>query len=215
MSHKVVPFVTYRKPTLGKNMNESELNQTIHKHRDELATLLEFCPRIEKLVDIDHCEQIQKFIHSHGSKWEKRSAISSLGDSLPNEQGVYMFVWTPKFSFEFDTGIVEPINWIVYVGKAGINDGKNDTIKSRYISEYRHYLGCNPSMLWDSKAIECREQRLKKFLNLWPLSFWYLPLGETTPREIELAERQLIRLFNPPLNVVHTRRLRPNKPEPA
>jgi hypothetical protein len=196
-------------------MNESELNQTIHKHRDELAPFLEFCPRIEKLVDLDHCLQIQQFVHNQGSKWEKRYATRSLGDSLPNEQGVYMFVWTPKFSFEFDNGLSEPINWIVYVGKAGVVDGKNATIKSRYLSEYKYYVGCDPNLLWDSTSTECREERLKKYLNLWPLSFWYLPLGGIPPKDIELAERQLIRLFNPPLNVTHSRRLRFTKTEPA
>lgn len=196
-------------------MNQDELLQTIHKHRDELAPLLEFCPRIEKLVDLDHCVQIQTFVHSQGAKWERRSAVPSLGESLPNEQGVYMFVWTPNFKFEFDNGRCEAINWIVYVGKAGVVDGKSDTIKNRYLSEYRHYVGCNPSLLWDSTVTECRKQRLERYLNLWPLSFWYLPLGGTPQRDIELAERQLIRLFNPPLNINHTRRLRPNKPEPA
>lgn len=196
-------------------MNEYELNQTIHKHRDELASTLEFSPRIEKLVDLEHCQQIQKFVHGQGIKWERRPALASLGHSLPNERGLYMFVWTPKFAFEFDTGTKEAVNWILYVGKAGITDGKCDTIKNRYMSEYRHYVGCNPSSLWESVIVENREQRLKKYLNLWPLHFWYMPLSSATNQDIELAERQLIRLFNPPLNITHTRRLRPSKSEPA
>lgn len=196
-------------------MNEEELSQTIHKHRDELAPLLEFCPRIEKLVDVAHCIEIQRFVHSFGVKWEKRAACKSLGESLPSEQGLYMFVWTPEFKFEFDTGGKECIQWIVYVGKAGVADGKNDNIKSRYLNEYRRHIGNDPSSLWDTKLVDSREQRLKRYLNLWPLHFWYLPLNGSTTRDIELAEKQLIRLFNPPLNVTHTRRLRPSKPEPA
>lgn len=196
-------------------MNEAERGQLIHKHRDELASMLEFCPRIEKLVDTEHCSQIQNFLHGFGAKWERRPAQRALGESLPNEQGLYMFVWTPKFEFQFDTGKSDPIHWIVYVGKAGIVDGKCDTIKSRFQSEYKYYVGCDSAALWDSTPTENREQRLKKYLNLWPLNFWYMPLGGVPVKDIELAERQLIRLFNPPLNVTHTRRLRPSKSEPA
>lgn len=196
-------------------MNLDEFKAVVSTHRDEYASVLEFQPRIEKLVDVDHCRSLQNFVHGFGSKWERRNATSTLGDNLPSVQGIYMFVWTPSFEYVFDTGHRESINWILYIGKAGVVDGKFDTIKNRYITEYRRYLGCNLSSLWDTSTVETRDQRLKRYLNLWPLFYWYLPLPGTDPKEIELAEKQLIRIYNPPLNILHTRRLRPLKSEPA
>lgn len=196
-------------------MNNEELKNLVHKHRDEYAAVLEFFPRIEKLVDGDHCKEIEKFVHSHGAVWEKQSATSDLSDVLPKEKGIYMFVWMPAFNFCFGGSKKEASIWILYVGKAGVDDGTHDTIRNRYQSEYRKYIAADQTLLWDDSPHETRELRLKKFLNLWPLQFWYLPLGGVSNKNIELIEKQLIRLFNPPLNTIHTRRLRPSKTEPA
>jgi len=196
-------------------MNDRELNAIIHKHRDEAAAILEFAPRIEKLIDADHCEQISRFVHSHDAKWERRLAFPKLFESLPTVRGVYMFVWKPRFEFIFDPFEKYSPSWILYVGKAGIDGGSTDTIRHRYQSEYSKYVAKDCSRLWDTTPEKTREEKLCKFLTLRPLEFWFLPLITVAAKEIDLIERQLIRLFNPPVNKAHGARLRPNKPEPA
>ncbi|TWT50976.1 hypothetical protein Pla22_37200 [Rubripirellula amarantea] len=196
-------------------MNDEEFISAVHRHRDEPAACLEFQPRIEKLVDFEHCRQICDFVHGFEAKWERHVATSSLHTTLPRERGVYMFVWRPPFEFAFDPNGKECVNYILYVGKAGIENGTTDTIRDRYYSEYRKFVNCDPNTLWDRTADTTREQRLRKFLNLRPLEFWMLPLPLIDAKEIELVERQLIRVFNPPINRTHGTRLRPSKPEPA
>ena len=195
-------------------MNEQEFAQRLHKFRDEPAPPLPFSPSIELLIDSEFCKGIDKAIHEAGVKWERCLAVEALGASLPAERGLYMFVWRPEMSFRFDSNPAsERLSWALYVGKAGTENGTHDTIKHRYESEYRKYVGRDPSCLWDSAGADSRELKLARYLTLRPLEYWFLTM--LSVRDIILLERKLIRLLRPPLNQQHGPKIRPGKTVPA
>lgn len=196
-------------------MNEQEFITLICKHRDEPACTLDFRPCIPKLIDSQLCRNLDRLMRQHGPKWERLTAVQTLHTSLPSTTGVYMFVWRPEIEFHVDPGVKERISWIIYIGKAGIEGGTHDTIKSRYRSEYSKYVGRDASGLWRREAVKTREEKLSRFLTLRPLEYWFLPLEDACVHEIALIERQLIRLFCPPLNKHYGASLRSGKREPA
>lgn len=195
-------------------MNDQEFEQVLAKYRDEAAPLLEFYPYVEHLIDSNYCKCLDKIIHAADVRWERRKAVENLGVSLPEVKGLYMFVWAPDFCFRFDgQAAAERIYWVLYVGKAGTQDGTHDTIKHRYLTEYSKYVGKDPSGLWNRQPAVSREERLSRFLTLRPLEYWFLPL--TKESDIELFEKKLIRMLQPPLNRQHGPKIRPGKPVPA
>jgi hypothetical protein len=102
----------------------------------------------------------------------------------------------------------EKIRYVLYVGKAGSRPGLTSTLRSRYKTEYRYYVGQNPDLLWRRVADpKRREDILRKYLNLHPLEFWYLEIAER--ETIDRMEKSLIKLLNPPLNSQGKTKLRP------
>lgn len=195
-------------------MNEQEFALLMHKFRFEPATPLQFQPCIELLIDGDFCKGIDKIIHEAGTTWERRIAVESLGTSLPDERGLYMFVWRPELTFRFSAAPqTERPCWALYVGKAGTEDGTKDTIRQRYLSEYSKYVGRDASCLWDAKDAVERHDRLARYLTLRPLEYWFLPMLNV--RDIGLLERKIIKLLNPPLNRQHGVKIKPGKTVPA
>lgn len=195
-------------------MNDDEFVQLVHKMRDEPAYPLQFEPTIEILIDSGHCEWLNKNIHHSGNKWERKVAVPTLWTQLPDEPGLYMFVWRPELALRFAaTPLEERFFWVLYIGKAGERDGTKSTIKNRYQQEYSKYVGQNASCLWDDTPAERREQRLSRYLTLRPLEYWFLILDNI--RDIEVLERKLIRMLRPPLNQQHGRKLRPGQTIPA
>ena len=194
-------------------MNDQEFRDLLQIYRDEPASILQFQPSVELLIDSQHCQAINSVLHSPGTMWERKKAVDVLGQSLPDSPGLYMFVWRPELTLKFVNSETERFAWVIYVGKAGTEDGKRDTIKQRYVSEYSKYVGKNPSSLWDSSVVENREARLTRYLTLRPLEYWYLTMLDI--REILLLEKRLIKLLRPPLNMQHGVKLRPGKPVPA
>ena len=91
---------------------------------------------------------------------------------------------------------VQPAH-VLYVGQAG---GKTEgTIRARYEGEYAKYVDGDPEELWVKPLNKLnRKQLLSRFLTLDPLEFWYCTT--TDKRMINKLERDLIHIFNPPLN---------------
>ena len=194
--------------------NKDEYNLTLQKFRDVEPQALHFLPSVSRLIDIDHCEAISKMLHNVGARWERSAATATLGDSLPEERGLYMFVWCPKLTLEIENpnGTFSP-SWVLYVGKAGVEGGTQDTIKHRYVSEYSRYVSGDPSCLWEQASVDDRHSRLGRYLALRPIEYWFLPLSK--PAEISHLERNLIRILNPPVNRQHGAKLRATITEPA
>lgn len=197
------------------SVNDEEFDQSIAKFRDEEAAVLHFQPNIERLLDSNFCRQIDAVIRRAGQKWERLQAVPGLADTLPTKRGVYMFVWRPAFKLHFDQPpSTEQCVWVLYVGKAGVEDGEHDTLRDRYKSGYSHYVGGDPSVLWDGTVPTTRPERLARYLTLRPLEYWYLLIEDV--RDIPIIERKLIRLLAPPLNSHYGAKLKPvGKPQPA
>ncbi len=195
-------------------MNEQEFTKALHKFRDEpIAHPLDFRPSLERLMDSPHCQQISTIFHNN-AKWERRKAVEGLGGSLPDKRGVYMFVWRPELSLPFENGSKEQLSWILYVGKAGVETGTHDTIRDRYLTEYRKFVGGDVTSLWEKSPANAREERLARYLTLRPLEYWFLLLE--APRDIQILERKLIRMLSPPLNKqMAGPRLKSGTPVPA
>lgn len=194
--------------------NDEEYKLALEKFRDVEPTPLHFLPSVDRLIDIVHCEAISKLLREGGARWECAPATRTLGDSLPAERGLYMFVWCPPLTLEMESprSKYRP-SWVLYVGKAGVEGGTHDTIQQRYVSEYSKYVGSDPNCLWDKPTTDDRHARLGRYLSLRPLEHWFLPLKN--PKEITHLERSLIRIFNPPVNRQHGARLRAIATEPA
>ena len=197
------------------DMNDNEFDRLFHKFRDEPALLLQFQPAIELLMDSQHCKALDKIIYEPGMRWERKKAVATLGSSIPDEKGLYMFVWRPELIFRFSAAPeIEQFSWVLYVGKAGTEEGKSDTLRSRYVNEYSKYVGKDASCLWGNSVPVDREQRLSCYLTLRPLEYWFLPIA--TVKDIPVLERRFIRLLRPPLNLQHSGpRIRPGKTMPA
>ena len=194
-------------------MNTEEFKQALLKYREEEVTHpLIFMPRIEHLIDHEYCLNLNELLLQEGYKWEKRKATSELGISLPDEAGLYMFVWKPTFSLTFDSGTVEEyLSWVLYIGQAGGKEEETGTIKKRYTGEYYKYIGKDISQLWEKDEITKREQLLARYLTLRPLEYWFLTVDNKS--EIHLLERKLIKLLRPPLNRQYGPKLRTGKTE--
>lgn len=194
-------------------MNDEEFRRVLQKHREEPASPLQFEPCLELLMDNDYCQILSQSIFDTGASWERLRAVSSLATRIPDDPGVYMFVWSPEFTIRFAAPPEQAgFRWVLYVGRAGGLDGGTGTLRQRYANEYSKYVAQDPSRVWDSEAATTRTDRLKRYLTLRPLEYWYLPLKD--PQEIQYLERRLIRLFGPPLNH-QGKRLRLGKPTPA
>lgn len=195
-------------------MNDQEFVELLCKFRGEAASNLEFKPSIDDLINSTECLNFQKILHPSGTRWERMKAVDGLGSMLPAERGLYMFVWRPELTLQFsDDSSPERFFWVLYVGKAGKEDGTADTIRNRYSTEYSKYVGKDPSCLWDSHAASKREDRLARYLTLRPLEFWYLTM--TNVPDIQLFEKKLIRILQPPLNIQHGPKLRAGTSTPV
>jgi hypothetical protein len=194
-------------------MNDQEIRDVVHKFRDEPAADLLFQPSIEYFMDSEYCKSLDRVIHKPGTKWERLVATETLASQIPEKSGIYMFVWRPEFAIQFEQGKVEKFLWVMYVGKAGVEEGTTSTLRQRYLSEYSKYVGRDPSCLWETSEAKERKDRLARFLTLRPLDYWYLTVDNI--HDVANYEKKLIRLLNPPLNRHHGKTLRTGKTKPA
>jgi len=197
-------------------VNDDEFRRVVTRFRGEQVVGLRFEPAVEGFLDADVCADLCREFTTGEFHWERKSATPNLAASLPRQNGIYMFVWVPGLTFEFHDGKPpHDVAWVLYVGKAGIGGGENDTFRDRYRSEYQHYVGRDPTPLWAPAAESlARDKRLARYLVLRPLQYWYLPV--TKVEYIPILEKRLLRLFRPPLNTQHIGpRARVGKPGPA
>ena len=136
------------------------------------------------------------------SPWESYPLGQNVFQLLPEEPGLYMFIWSPNaLKFQTDTVPLEVLK-ILYVGKASVS------IKERFRSEYRRILeAASPSYFWEESALESRELRLKRLLSLSPIDIWFCRVSKNNVSCIDNLETRLIKLINPPGNV--QRKLKP------
>ena len=162
---------------------------------------------VDPLADADHCASITARLRAAGQLWERHVAHPNLAAMLPKKSGLYMFVWRPGLRFcvaneraPWQEGGkapskdgIESFAYVLYVGKAG--DGSANSIKGRYQNGYSKYIGKNPDRLWDGPETS-REDRLRRYLSLEPLEFWYMVVED--PAMISPLESALLMALSPP-----------------
>ena len=184
------------------------VRDVLARHREDPSIALAFEFAIYWQMDQDIGATLGKDLRNLCSKWEVRRAIPSLWTSLPSCSGLYMFVYRTPLSFECaNDAMVEP-RWVLYVGRAGNRD-KPGSLKQRYREEYHRYVGGHPEALWNSEKPDTRADRLKKYLTIYPLEYWFCSVNDH--RDVVALEDRLIKLFSPPLNDKSRLRLKPLK----
>lgn len=176
---------------------------TLHKYDEVESLQLYFLPN--RLVDEEYCKALSnRLMQRCNGKWEKYLATPTLANTLPDKNGIYMFVWKLYFPFIFDEDTLY-IRLILYIGKAGDEHGSG-TIKSRYRNEYSKYVKSDAETIWKACNLNTRSERLTKYLNLHDLEYWFLVMDNCDDRsEILKLEIELIKLFNPPANKTQLR----------
>ena len=191
------------------------LKESLARYRDQAAYPLRLTISVDRLLDEDRCSMLRRDLVEccDADGWEVKSANSSLGDFLPDQPGLYMFVWRPPLLLPMARPRSDASVWyVLYVGEAGA-DGGAGTLKSRYKGEYSKYIAKCPNLLWNLELPDDRSSRLGRFLNLENLEYWYLVFADHT--QLAWVESRLIRLLTPPLNVQKVGTLRIASREPA
>lgn len=192
----------------------ARLKATLVKRKHDPMPPIQLVLSLADLVDTSFCKSVSTELYADDRRWEVRLATPELWEQLPLKGGLYMFVLVPELTLmraEPERG--ENFRYVLYVGKAGSRPGQTSSLRSRYKAEYRHFLWQDPDLLWRADT-RSREEVLRKYLNLYPLEYWYLEItdGET----IDRLEKSLIKVLNPPLNIQGKTKLRPvGKPFPA
>lgn len=171
-----------------------------------LPTVLSF----QDIIDEKFCKSVSQELAKDGRAWEVRRATSALWEQIPETPGLYMFVLTSHLRLKMAYPESEAtLPRALYVGKAGSSNGSG-TLRARYRAEYKNYVCCDPDRLWEETASSDRKAVLRKYLNLWPLHYWYLEIAER--ETIGRLETSLIKLLNPPLNAQGVTKMRPVGP---
>jgi hypothetical protein len=162
---------------------------------------------LEHVLDAEYCKNITQELAAGGRAWEVLWATPELWQQIPDKAGLYMFVFNPHLRLKMANPEAETaLPRAIYVGRAGTASG-NGTLKARYRTEYQKFVCRNPDRLWEDLSGNARKPLLRKYLNLWPLQYWYLEIAER--ETIARLETGLIKLLNPPLNYQGTAKLRP------
>ncbi len=187
----------------------------LDRHIDDDPPRLDFSVPIDRLIDIDHCETLSTDIQQAAPDgWEVVKATKSAWRMIPASPGLYMFVWHPTLGLKVAaSGHRKTFPYVLYVGKAG--DGRNrSNLKARYKTEYAHLVASDPEILWDGNPANTRESRLRRYLALRPLQFWYCAIDDGSV--IANLERRIFSVISPPLNSAGSPRLRATgKSQPA
>jgi hypothetical protein len=166
-------------------------------------------------MDSQYCQTlIEDLAIVAGDGWEVLKATKSAWRMIPNSPGLYMFVWKPSFELQMAKPPPQrvPFPWVLYVGRTGDASSKN-TLKKRYREAYAKVVAGDPEALWDARQPRSRAERLRRYLSIVPLEFWYTVVSNVDA--IAELERRLFNLFAPPFNVSGGPRLHPTKPEKA
>jgi|GEM_PF-1524811 len=146
---------------------------------------------------------LAKDLDAIGGHWEYLKAHPAIAKDIPEEPGLYMFVWS--YFLRLNCGVERPTERfpvVLYVGQAGGGElaSSRGTLRSRFVSEYRRLLEDNPSGLWATKPARDRNGRLSAGLSLRPLEYWWLSVARTKSDQLMSLEKRLVVLYDPPLN---------------
>lgn len=184
--------------------DEQQIAKLVLRHRDEPSPKLPTDWALLRLLDRQHCRQLEEDLRSAApGGWEKHMATDTLYEMLADEPGLYMFIWRPWLSFDFEPpAISADMIQILYVGLAGAarfpNDQNSHTLRRRY-KHYRKFLKSDPKHLWSKSEPSGRDQTLSRYFALRPLEYWCAVIQDA--ELLESLETRLITTLNPPCNI--------------
>lgn len=179
----------------------TDLSALIFQHRDASSPVLGVDWALLRLLDQVGSEQLCEDLRNAGQPWEIMTATERAWEAIPDEPGLYLFVWRPWFAFDVAYAQRDgELRQVLYVGKAGADDAGNRTsggLKQRYRSYVKH-LRTEPDALWSRTEPRTRVQMLDRYLCLRPMEYWFkvIPRHEQVP----MLEDRLIKMLNPPCN---------------
>jgi hypothetical protein len=163
-------------------------------------------------MDKEFCEAISSQLKDCGGQWEIRKATPTLWKQIPEKCGVYLFLFESSLTLQTASGPNFHPRLVLYVGRAG-DQASRKTLRDRYKAEYSKYVGGDPAQLWGEDRAATRSERLSRYLAIYPLQYWFCTIEDHS--KIADAERSLIKLLNPPLNVAGRAKVRVLPPAPA
>ncbi|WCO66239.1 hypothetical protein PO878_17190 [Iamia majanohamensis] len=180
-------------------------------NRDRPSPMLDSSWALQRLLDPE-VSHLVRALEAHCGEWEVHQATQRLWQALPEQPGIYMFVWRPEFRFHLaGQGRCDALHQILYVGRSG-GANSSRTLRDRY-RDYLKFLSGSPERIWEAEGVSTRSSRLKRYLPLRPLEFWFSVVED--PFQVAPLEDRLIKVLNPPLNDSLTPKGRPKSPEPA
>lgn len=177
-------------------MLEHALKAAILNNMSERSPSLVFEITPDRLVNRDYSENLSNEVFVK-LNWEVLIASQSILDRIPETPGLYMFVWKPYFRLKNNVGSFD-LRYVLYVGKA---DASTSNLRTRFKKDYNEHVKQNPDILWSKNDIDSRDKRLRKYLNLWELEYWFCSMTNVDDIEkINKYEKDLIETLSPPIN---------------
>ncbi|MET8170983.1 hypothetical protein [Streptomyces clavifer] len=172
--------------------------QAVIRHRLDASPALEIQLGITPMLDVPAHRLLQGDLKRHASPWEKLTAVESIASSIPDDPGLYMFVWRPAIKFAMADRSEGGFHQVLYIGHAGGAGELGNTLRNRF-KDYKKHLRGNPEDLWTREPPTTRAGRLTHYLALHPLEFWFATVDDRSM--IRNLEGRLIHLYNPPINI--------------
>ncbi|MFG2716880.1 hypothetical protein ACGFW5_01015 [Streptomyces sp. NPDC048416] len=189
--------------------------RAVIRHRLDASPALDIQLGITPMLDVPAHRLLQDDLKRHASPWETLTAVESIASSIPDEPGLYMFVWRPAIKLVMADRSEGSFHQVLYIGHAGGAGELGNTLRNRF-KDYKKHLRGNPEDLWIREPPTTREGRLTHYLALHPLEFWFATVDDRSM--IKNLEDRLIHLYNPPINIQGGPKLRgrlSSTPKPA
>lgn len=179
----------------------TDLPSLVTRHRDFASPVLTVDWALLRLLDQQGSQILQDDLRENGQPWEVLAATEHAWEAIPEQPGLYVFVWRPWFSFDIaEQQRPGDLTQVLYVGKAGASDQgqpSSGNLRQRYRSYLKH-LRAEPGELWSRTEPRTRTQLLDRYLALRPLEYWFTVVPD--PQHVPTLEDRLIKLLNPPCN---------------
>jgi hypothetical protein len=179
----------------------ADLSSLIAQYRDADSPVLSVNWALLRLLDQAGSEHLREDLRKVGQPWEIMTATERAWEAVPDEPGLYLFVWRPWFAFDVvDTQPCGDLRQVLYVGKAGTDDAGRRTgssLRQRYRS-YSKHLRSDPDVLWSRSEPRTRSELLDRYLCLRPLEYWFTTVERY--EHVPVLEDRLIKMLNPPCN---------------
>lgn len=192
-------------------MREKQIEESLARHRHERPPAITLNLPLFPNLDVTMCDVVSADLAKGSHHWERQRAVKDLWRTLPSASGLYMFIFSSPLRLRCNIGVHQP-SWVLYVGRAG-SEAAAYSIKDRYRQNYARYVEGDPELLWSAEQVVNRDQKLQRYLTIYPLEFWWLEVEDLA--KIKPLEDHLIKMLDPLLNKTQKLNLRPSPPEPA